>query len=200
MVEFITSLNPFDLLVGLVLFAFFVVGFVQGTIRRLLGIGAILFSFLVAANLREPLGNYLAANWTQFERSYAIMVGFGAVFVAGSIAFTLLIQGLYKKVVLFEKYAVIDEILGGLLGVVQGLLIIGITIVILDSHFELPGVPIRNELPFLRELHASYDTSGTASVMRTAIVPSFFAVLGPFVPDALRQLFPGAGGGTPNPV
>ena len=43
--------------------AMFVLGFIQGTIRRLLGLASMLFSFLFAANLRDPLGDYLAQNW-----------------------------------------------------------------------------------------------------------------------------------------
>jgi len=65
--EFIRSFNLFDLLVILFLFGMFILGFIQGTVRRLLGLAAILFSFLLAANLREPLGNFLASNWTQFH-------------------------------------------------------------------------------------------------------------------------------------
>ena len=46
------QLRRFDLLFLLLLLAMFVLGFQQGTIRRLLGIGSILFSFLFAASLR----------------------------------------------------------------------------------------------------------------------------------------------------
>jgi len=94
---FVASLNPFDLLVAFALFGLFVRGFHPGTIRRLLGIGAIIFSFLVAANVRQPLGGFLAANWTQLEDSYAVMIGFGTVFIAASVAFTVLIQTIYMK-------------------------------------------------------------------------------------------------------
>ena len=41
---------------------FFVLGFAQGTIRRLIGIASILFSFLFAANLAEPLGDFLGGE------------------------------------------------------------------------------------------------------------------------------------------
>ena len=45
---------------------------------------------------------------------------------------------------------------------------------------------------FLRELHTAYDTSGSAVIMRGTLIPGFLAVLGPFVPDAVRQFFPGS--------
>jgi len=194
--EFLASINTFDLLVVFVLMAMFILGFIQGTIRRLLGTAAILFSFLFAANVREPLGKFLAANWTHLEPAYAVMIGFGTVFVAGGLAFTVIIQAFYKKVALIEKYTVVDEVLGGLLGVLQGLIILGAMIVILDTAFEVPGMPARNtELPFLRQLHGAYDNSVTAATMRGTLIPAFFAILGPFIPSALRQFFPGSGAG-----
>ena len=51
--EAILNFNRFDLLFLLFLFGMFVLGFMQGTIRRLLGLASMLFSFLFAANLRE---------------------------------------------------------------------------------------------------------------------------------------------------
>lgn len=186
--EFIRSFNLFDLLIILILFGMFILGFVQGTVRRLLGLASILFSFILAANLREPLGNFLAANWTQFDPQYAVMVGFGTMFVAASLAFTLVIQGFYKKTPLSEKYLLADEILGGVLGVVQGLVILGAMIIILDSAFEIPGVGERNELILLRGIHGAYDPSVTAAVLRGTLIPAFYAIFGLLIPEALRNL------------
>ena len=45
------AISTVDLLIVLFLFGFFVLGFAQGTIWRLLGIASMLFSFLLAANL-----------------------------------------------------------------------------------------------------------------------------------------------------
>ena len=56
MIDALLNINRFDLLVVLFCFGMFVLGFVQGTIRRVLGLASMLFSFLFAANLREPLG------------------------------------------------------------------------------------------------------------------------------------------------
>ena len=75
------SIEPFDLVVFLGLFAMFIVGYAQGIVRRLLGIGAILFSLGLAAQLRNSVGGYLAEQWNQFPDEYAKMLGFGIVFV-----------------------------------------------------------------------------------------------------------------------
>ena len=93
--EAILNFNRFDLLFLLFLFGMFVLGFMQGTIRRLLGLGSMAFSFLFAASLTNVVGPFLADNWNQFPNEYAVMLGFLIVFVAANIAFSLIIQGFY---------------------------------------------------------------------------------------------------------
>ena len=65
---FMSGFGTVDLLTVLYFMGFFVLGFAQGTIRRLLGIASILFSWFLAALLAEPLSNFLGANWTQFSK------------------------------------------------------------------------------------------------------------------------------------
>jgi membrane protein required for colicin V production len=193
--EYMRSINPFDLVIVLVLFAFFILGFIQGTIRRLIGLAAIVLSFILAANLREPLGDFLKANWRQFPPEYAVMVGFGTVFLAAIVASTLVIQTYYHKIPLFQRNTFIDEMLGGLLGVVQGLLLLGAVIIILDSYFTLPNRASDNELPVLRDVYEAYAPAGkpstTALIFRETLVPGFLAVTGPVLPNRLRAFYPG---------
>ena len=138
--EFLGGMSTVDLLLVLFFIGFFVLGFAQGAIRRVIGIGAIMFSFLLAANLYEPLGAFLANNWSQFSRQYSYMIGFGTVFVAAVIAFALVAQGWYKPQPLFAKARWADEILGGVLGVIEAGIILGATIIILGSFFLIPGI------------------------------------------------------------
>jgi uncharacterized membrane protein required for colicin V production len=188
--QFLQSFNTFDLLVVLVMAALFILGFIQGTIRRLLGIASILFSFFLAAQLRDPIGGYLAANWTQFPPAYGMMLGFGLVFAVGVLVFSLIIQTVYTKAPLFEKHVVVDEVLGGFLGILQGAILLGAVIVILDTFFRIPGIPIsQGELPFLRAFYVAYDTSGTAVIFRETLIPGFLALTGPLVPSAIKAFF-----------
>lgn len=188
--EFLGSINRFDLLVLLFLFGMFVLGFVQGTIRRLLGLGSMLFSFLLASNLREPLGTFLAANWNQFQDEYAVMVGYATVFLAATVAFTLVIQGFYKRQTLFQRATVADEVIGGLLGILQGVFLLGCMVVILDSYFEIPTLSeLPGELIGLREIHDFYDNSNVATILREVLIPAFFTLFGLLIPSDLRAAF-----------
>ena len=188
--EAILNFNRFDLLFLLFLFGMFVLGFMQGTIRRLLGLGSMAFSFLFAANLTNVVGPFLADNWNQFPNEYAVMLGFLIVFVAANVAFSLILQGFYHHTPLFPKYNFVDEVLGGILGVVQGAFLVGCLIVILDSYFLIPGAPQSGgELPFLRNFFDFYTDSGTAELFRTQLIPGFFNIFGILIPDNVQTFY-----------
>jgi membrane protein required for colicin V production len=181
-----------DWLIIIFFLGFFVLGFAQGTIRRLIGVGAILFSFLFAANVAEPLGGFLASNWTHLPDEYAYMIGFGTIFVASSLAFALVAQGFYKPQPLFEKARFADELLGGALGLLQAAIILGAVIVILDSYYRLTGIPqVADEVEFLRNLWSALDTSAIVDVFRTTLIPAFFGIVGFLVPDTIEAMYPG---------
>ncbi|MHB8458498.1 MAG: CvpA family protein [Candidatus Limnocylindrales bacterium] len=188
-VGFIESFRLFDLIVLLILGVAFVIGFFQGTIRRILGIGSILVSFLLAANLRAPLGGFFASNWRQFPTEYSYMIAFGVVFVVASLALSLVVQGFYKHQPLFAKATAVDQVLGGVLGVAQAMLIVGFTIVILDSYYRAPGASQgTGELLILRDLWMGFDTSGTVHAFRDTLIPGFFTVFGALVPADVRAI------------
>jgi membrane protein required for colicin V production len=184
-----TTIGVVDILLILYFAGFFILGFAQGTIRRLLGIGSILFSWFLAANLAGPLSEFLGKNWTQFPKEYSYMIGFLTVFVASAIAFALVIQGFYKPQPLFQKARFADEIIGGLLGLVQAALIFGGLLIILDSFFAIPVVgstEFHTELPFLRTIWTAVDGTQIAEIFRDTLIPAFFAVFGFLVPESIR--------------
>lgn len=189
--EFFGGIGTVDLLIILYFIGFFVLGFAQGTIRRLIGILSVLFSFLFAANLAEPLGLFLGDNWTQFVRPYSYMIGFGMVFSASVIALALVVQSYYKPQQLFQKARFADEILGGFLGLLQAALIFGAVLVILDTFFLIPGIPPDpQELPFLREFWGGLNDTQFALLFRNTLIPASFVLIGLFIPDHIKTAYP----------
>jgi uncharacterized membrane protein required for colicin V production len=188
---FLDGVGTIDLLIVLFFMGFFVLGFAQGTIRRLIGIGSILFSWFLAALLAGPLSEFLGDNWTQFAREYSYMIAFGTVFVASAIAFALVTQGFYKPQPLFQNARWADEIIGGFLGLLEAAIILGAVIVILDSFFRIPGIPQDpQELPFLREIWGALDGAKITEVFRNTLIPAFFLLTGLFVPDDIEAAYP----------
>jgi uncharacterized membrane protein required for colicin V production len=193
----VERITVFDLVILLALLGMFVLGYAQGVIRRLLGIGAILFSLFLAAQLRQPVGDYLAHQWGAIAQSYSYMVAFGAVFVAAAVTISLGIQLSYRPAPLFDKYPVLDELLGGLLGVLEGIIILIAILLILDPHYTLPDVKETvavGEFTFLRTVHELFDTSLTADILRHNVIPVILAVLGFLFPQDVRDAFARVGG------
>jgi uncharacterized membrane protein required for colicin V production len=188
----VERIQPFDLVIFLALLAMFVVGYAQGTVRRLLGIAAILFAIVLGAQLRQPLGQYLANEWTALSSSYSYMVAFGAVFTAAAVTLSLGIQLTYRPAPLFPKYPVLDEILGGILGVIEGIIILIAILLILDPYYTQDLVRERvglGEFTLLRDIHKFLDASLTAEILRNSVIPVILAVVGFLFPQDVRDTF-----------
>ena len=189
--EFLGGIGTVDLLIVLYFIGFFVLGFAQGTIRRLIGIGSVLFSFLFAANLNPTLGSFLADHWTQYPRQYSYMLGFGIVFAVSAVALALVTQTYYKPQQLFQKARFADEILGGVLGLIQAALVFGAVLITLDTYFLIPGAPeFSAELPLLRDFWGGIDHTQFALLFRSSLIPATFAVIGLFIPETVKKAYP----------
>jgi uncharacterized membrane protein required for colicin V production len=183
--------NLFDLLVLLLLVCAFIVGYLQGTVRRVLGIIAILFCVVLAGQIRGPFGDFLIGNWTQFPADYSRMLGFALVFVFATLAFTILIETYKDRSHIMPRHRYVDPIVGGLLGVFQAGVVIGAGILILDSYFRGTGIDIHpTEILFVRDFDHAVDVSETAQIYRHDLIPTFFALIGGVFPQDIRQLFP----------
>jgi uncharacterized membrane protein required for colicin V production len=188
-------MQPFDLVVFIALLAMFVVGYAQGIIRRLLGIGAILFSIVLGAMLRQSVGDYLAKEWSTIIPAYSHMIAFGAVFFAAAVTLSLAIQMAYRPAPLLPRYPVLDEIIGGLLGLLEGVIILIAFALITDPYFRLPEVIGKagiGEFGPLRTVHEQFDTSLTADVVRHNLVPPVLAVFGFLFSQDIRDAFASA--------
>jgi uncharacterized membrane protein required for colicin V production len=189
--DFLNSVDVFDVVVLLYLFGWFVLGFIQGTVRRVVGTLSIVFSFFLAAQLNNAwLGGFLADNWTQFPKEYSVMIGFLTLFIAGVVATTLVIQGTYRKAPLFPDYPVIDEILGGLVGILQGFLLLMFVTIILDQYFLYTNLPQQdNEIVLLRPLWTAINDSGTGALLHDTIIPAFIGITGFLIPESYRAIY-----------
>jgi len=188
----VDRISVFDLVILLGLLAMFVLGYAQGVVRRLLGIASILFAIVLGSYLRAPLGAYLADQWTSIDKSYSYMVAFGAVFLATAATLTIGIQVMYRPAPLFPKYPVLDELLGGILGVIQGIIIVVALLLILDPYYTQPTVREtvgRGEFTLLRTIFEFLDKSLTGDILRHSVIPAILAVFGFLFPQDIRDAF-----------
>ena len=186
------QIREFDLVIVLTLLAMFIVGYAQGTVRRLLGIAAIVFSLILGAQLRQPLGEYLSQEWSTIAPAYSFMVAFGAIFLASAVTLSIAIQITYHPAPLFKKYPILDEIVGGILGVIEGVIILVAILLILDPYYTQQGVRERagiGEFGLLRTLHGFLDPTLTAAILRDNVIPVVMAILGFLFPQDVRNTF-----------
>jgi len=187
---FFAKVNLTDLVVVVFLFGWFVLGFAQGAVRRLVGILTITFSFFLAAQVNVYLGPFLASHWTQFPKGYSEMVGFATLFVAGVIAFALIVQGTYKRVTVFAAHPIIDEVLGGILGLIEGALLLMFVMIILDQFFVFGSTTANpTELPLLRPIWEAISGSATGHLLHDQLIPSFVLLTSFFLPQSIRSVY-----------
>jgi len=186
----ITSVKAVDLLVFFAFFAFFILGYMQGIIRRLLGIASILITLLLAGQLRQPVGDFLAQNWTQYTPGYDHMIAFGSIFLAGVIASTIALQLFFKPVPLFAKYPVVDEIFGGLLGLLQAAIILSAFFLITDPYFTIEHAGRANEFPIVRPVWDAFQGTITVDIVRHQLVPALLFFFGGIFPTEVTAVFP----------
>ena len=189
-VETISSFNVFDLVFLLFLCGMFVLGYIQGTVRRLVGTLSFIFSFFLAAVLSVPFGAFLKSYWTDYPDEYSNMIAFLTVFVAAVVAFFLVIQGTYSKTALFAKWPVVDEVLGGVVGVIQGFLLLMFLTIILDQYFVwYPTTASGDELPFLRSIWDAISTSGVGMLLHQTVIPNFISLFGFILPEYIKATY-----------
>jgi hypothetical protein len=150
-----------------------------------------LFALLVASQLREWLGAYLAEQWQAAPSSYGFMVAYGALFLALWIALSVGIQLTYRPAPLLSRYPVLDEVLGGVLGVVEGMLLLVIVVIVTDPYFLSPEgqAAAGGEFGPIRWLHDLFNDSLVAGFVRDQIVPNLFVVLGFLFPKDVVDTF-----------
>ena len=180
----------FDLLFIAIVIIAFIAGFIQGTVRRLLGIAAAIVAFLLAANLRDLVGGMLASSWPQYPPGYTEMLAFGGLFIVLFIGASIIIQGFYRRAPISQDDEWIDEVVGGVLGVVEALLLMGIGALILGSYYSTAGTMYDPaEILLLRTIYEDIALSTTGRFILDTLIPVFVGLWGPLIPDTVRSAF-----------
>ncbi len=175
-------MNVTDVVLFLLLAGAFFLGFFQGGLRMLVTLLAWLAAFVLAANLRGPIGNYLSGYWTQYSADHTRMLAFGILFVVLFVIAIVAIQIGYRRPPALSRFPVLDEAGGGVLGLVVGVLVLCALIVILDSFYATGSVIGQGEAPYVRDLHQTLAGSGVANWLRASLLPVLAILLGPLIP------------------
>ncbi len=179
-----------------VLLVGFIAGFIfggwrSGFLRRLIGIGFMVLSFVVSAYFRYPVGALATAFFPDVPADYANLVGYTIAFpvVLGALHLgsrTMLsrisVQGITKEA---------DQALGALFGGIEAILILSAAVVILDAYFGTNSTLTATVGPgALKSFTEALNDSTTVHLLRGASVPVVLTILGPFLPSDVSTLLP----------
>lgn len=185
--DFFGSATFVDIVIVLVAMAMFVVGWFQGAIRQLLGIAAFLLAFLLAANLRDPLGDFLARSWTFYDREFNLTLALLGLWIAFSITLQIGIQSFYRRLVITRRLLILDELLGGLLGAFQVFLVIALLTLTFDSYYLVTPRPVAfHDVEWARSVDALLKDSALVGALRDGLAAWLVTLLGPLLPGDLR--------------
>jgi uncharacterized membrane protein required for colicin V production len=180
--------NALDIVLLLVLAGTFILGYLQGVIRGLLAIGAWAVAFLLASNLRESLGRYLASQWTNFAVDYVYLLAFGIIAIVTFVVLLVLIRAGTGGPKGVTSMPFVDALLAGILGVVLGVLIMTATSVILATFYgpTAPGGAALEEEWSIR-VYAVLQDSPLAQTLIGGVTPVMELAFGWLTPQVVRD-------------
>jgi hypothetical protein len=156
-------------------------------VRGLLSIAAWFLAFIVGANVSRPVGDWLAGQWTQLSPAYNDMLAFGGATLIVFVLAEAAIQLGTRSSASVTRYALIEDLVAGLLGVALAVLLLAGTVVVLASFYatgQLAGAA--QDMAWSADLHRALSDSAIARALDASLVPGLGAVLGFVLPDDIR--------------
>jgi len=185
---FLRSINLVDVILAILLAIVFVVGYLEGAGRALMAALGWAFSFILAANLRGPLGDQLAGFWTQFSLDYTMMLTFLAGFIAALVVCGVIIGTFTKRQALLPDSRLLDPLLGGAIAVIISVLVLAGVIASLDTVYKFGIAFNASDVPLMGNLHGLLMNSGIGRWIDATVVPIMTTLTGPLIPDEFVRL------------
>lgn len=174
-----------DIAIIVLLILFALVGFFRGALRQLIALGASLIAFVVAAQGRGILADWMRAQEPDFSVEYANMLGFLVSFLILLIAALAIIE-LSGRTTTLSNWAIVEAVVGGAALLLVGVLAITGVLFALDTYYALPPA-FTAEVDLVRELHTALGESRIATALHDILVPLVQSLLGPLLPPDVRD-------------
>jgi uncharacterized membrane protein required for colicin V production len=176
-----------DIILLLLIAGGFLLGFFRGLVRQALALGAWLILFLVGIYLRGPVAEWIGSMWLQLGRDYAQMLAFLAVFGGGFVVAFMLVQfgSMPSKL---TRHPIIDDAVGGFLGVLLAVLSIAAVMVVLRTYFLGTPDPLTGEIHWLRDIHHGLEESTIGSAIHDWVIRIVGTLLSPLLPSDVRSV------------
>lgn len=177
-----------DLVMLLFLAGLLRAGWSSGFIRRVLGLVFLAASFVAGAYLREPAGAIVTTFLPQIPSAYAEMVGYSVASTGLLVGLNLLSQPFMSRAPKHGLSRKTDQLLGLILGGLEGVLILSAGIVILHTYADVQSVGGFVDTGLLHDLRVAVDGSTIGQILEKTTVPIVLLLLGPLLPKDITQV------------
>jgi len=174
-----------DIAIVLFLVGAVLLGVFRGALRQLVALGAWLLAFVLSAQLRSAVADWLIAQEPDFSNQYAQMLGFALAFVV-LFGIALVVIEVGGRTIDLTSRPAVDEVLGGVLMLGVALLALAALLIALSTYYAAEPRGVTAEVSFVRELNDALEESTIARALRDSLIPGVQALLGPLLPADVR--------------
>lgn len=176
-----------DILLVLIIGGAALIGFFWGVLRMLLLLAGWVVVFIAAAYVADPLGRYLASQWTSLGAAFNYMAAFGIAYALGFILAIILVLTTTRGAQDLTRFPLLDDFAGAASGAAIAVLALAGLVVILRTFYgdTAPGVGMG--LDWTLSLYRGLVESVIGRDIARTLVPVLGTVLGPVLPAAVRS-------------
>lgn len=179
------GINLADIAIILVLMSGMVLGFSQGLIRQLIGLGVLYIAAVLATQYYPPLAHWLNTMLKSNTPTRAVDgIAFFSVAVPVTLVLNYLSYDTYKTTYL-RKFPVLDRFGGLLLGFISIVVVISLTVPILVFMLNEPWVS-NDTLRIAMRDGMQYSQLAKYSEL---VKPSLVSIISPLLPGSIPAIF-----------
>lgn len=184
--EVLTEFTVLDLVVLVTLAGGVLAGFQQGLLRYFLNSAVVVVAFIVASQLKGPIGSALSSFWDLGTPEQQELWVYLLLLAAGIIGGFILVRMFYRQTRL-PIIRQVDEVLGSVAGVVWVALTYTFSLIILDTFFLTVSESSAEAAAILGPIYDELNQSVILGWFREWLMPIVAFVVRPFVPAEIDQ-------------
>jgi membrane protein required for colicin V production len=176
-----------DIAIVLFLVGCVLIGVFRGALRQVIALGAWLVAFVVAAQGRGFIADWLRTQEPDFSDQYASMLGLLIGFLIILVAAIAIIE-LSGRTITLSSSPIVEEILGGGVLLFVGLLTLTALLIALGTYYSSePRDGFTAEVDLVSRLFVALNESTIGRVLHDTLMPAIQTLLGPLLPPNVRS-------------
>lgn len=135
-------MNPLDVLLGLIILFFVILGLYRGFFREILSLLGFILGLYLALRFYAPLAHWVL-QWFPSFPTLVNVFSFATIFLA-TVLMAAIVGVIFKKLIIIADLNVTDRLLGGLFGLIKAFLINALVVLFLVAFVPRGGKLVRS--------------------------------------------------------